>query len=159
LRGTKYWQDVVTRCSTPVVKAGAGCTPSQLPKKVNDMPAILVLLPSHKHNIHVDVDASNQRLFSGRKLGQSRRHGPKVELIIRGEEIRLPRAAFRILSIATATDAVRINLHLKPTLLASTTVFHLVIVKRSPELAEGSLIQACNKSNRGVRFDLIWIQR
>ena len=53
------------------------------------MAAILVLLPSHKHNVHVDMNASNQRLFGRRKLGQSRRHRATVELIIRREETRL----------------------------------------------------------------------
>ncbi|KAH8656421.1 hypothetical protein BGZ61DRAFT_466402, partial [Ilyonectria robusta] len=97
-----------------------------LAEKVNHVPPILVLLPSHKHNVHVDVNTSNQRLFGRRKLGQS--------------EIRLVGAAFLILSIATRTNAIAIDLHLEPTLLASTAKLHLVIVQLCPELAEDCLV-------------------
>jgi hypothetical protein len=88
----------------------------------------------------VDVNASNERLFGRCKLGQSRRHRAKVELIIRREEIRLAGASFRVFSVATPTDTVGIDLHLKPTLLASPAVFHLIIVQHGPELAECGLV-------------------
>ncbi|KJK73258.1 hypothetical protein H634G_11751 [Metarhizium anisopliae BRIP 53293] len=53
------------------------------------MPPILVLLPSHQHDVDMDVDASNQRLFCRRELRQSGRHGAEVKMIF-GREEQMP---------------------------------------------------------------------
>ncbi|KAH8651718.1 hypothetical protein BGZ61DRAFT_464589, partial [Ilyonectria robusta] len=58
--------------------------------------------------------------------------------------------ALLIPPITTRTNAIAIDLHLEPTLLASTAKLHLVIVQLCPELAEDGLVA----TSQGASFQI-----
>jgi hypothetical protein len=86
---------------------------------------------------HVDrnVYASNYHLLGGEELWEILWHGSKVQVILCRVEVRLLGSLLIILTMTTPTDSILKRLHVKPPLLASSTIVsHLFRRQSSIEL-------------------------